>query len=562
MGAAAALVAYAAVVVWETWPLAAHATTHLVNTGTICRTDIPYITWALSWQSHALATAPATVLDTNIYWPAHRTLFYGDPGLGALPYFAPVFLATGNPTLAVNCLFLLGIIMTAWSLHLVVQRWTGSHAAGVVAAATLLMNPWVIWGFFPWAPSYTVFFYLPWIAYLAATPARRLRDALWLVPLLVLQCLGNMVYVTAATLAPLALLALGRIVRPATRHAGVRLAVALGITVVVLAPVYAGYLDARRSSGDIRAESLWSTTREDLPPEVEARVVRIGGVLRPVVRVPQDITAVTRSTWVSITTLALIATGALLAGWRAFRTTAWVHGALWTSVGIVLSIPAASFFGGPGHAMPHYQLLARVVPIANEVIREPSRLGMTCLVGWAVLAGVAFAACATRAGPRATPFLLMLVLAGMYLQFRAHTRAEYPLAEAIDGRSAVTRALRDGSGPVLELPVGARGIQALAHARAMYRSIFHWRPLLNGYSSFWPDGFPARMELAQRVPETDALAALRRETGLTSVVVDLHRLAPQARRIWEGIASEGRRDLRLIVRDGDELLFEVRSPGA
>jgi hypothetical protein len=70
------------------------------------------------------------------------------------------------------------------------------------------------------------------------------------------------------------------------------------------------------------------------------------------------------------------------------------------------------------------------------------------------------------------------------------------------------------------------------------------------------------MDLAQRVPEADALAALRRETGLTSVVVDLHRLAPQARRIWEGIASEGRRDLRLIVRDGDELLFEVRSPGA
>src|SRR5262249_7872341 len=78
--AVAALAASAAVLVWETWPLAAKATTHFANTGTICRTDIPYITWILAWQSHALATAPATVLDTNIYWPARRTLFYGDPG--------------------------------------------------------------------------------------------------------------------------------------------------------------------------------------------------------------------------------------------------------------------------------------------------------------------------------------------------------------------------------------------------------------------------------------------------------------------------------------------------
>src|SRR6185436_8401046 len=121
---------------------------------------------------------------------------------------------------------------------------------------------------------------------------------------------------------PVALLALARMMRPATRRAGARLAVALGITVVVLAPVYAWYMRARQESGDIRAESLWSVTREDLPPEVEARVVRIGGALRPIVRVPQDIAAVTRSTWVSTTTLVLIAAGALVAGWRALRTTA------------------------------------------------------------------------------------------------------------------------------------------------------------------------------------------------------------------------------------------------
>ncbi len=51
--------------------------------------------------------------------------------------------------------------------------------AGVVAAATLLTNSWTL-DFFSWAPSYAVLFYLPWIA-------------LWCAPLIVLQCLSNLV---------------------------------------------------------------------------------------------------------------------------------------------------------------------------------------------------------------------------------------------------------------------------------------------------------------------------------------------------------------------------------
>jgi hypothetical protein len=91
----------------------------------------------------------------------------------------------------------------------------------------------------------------------------------------------------------------------------------------------------------------------------------------------------------------------------------------------------------------------------------------------------------------------------------------------------------------------------------MYRSIFHWRPLLNGYNSFFPVGFPERMALAARLPGRAALAALRRETGLTNVVVRLGGLPAVTRARWERVARRGRDDLRLVLRDGNELLFAV-----
>src|SRR5262245_15960473 len=134
--AAAALLLYAAGIVWLTWPLAAHLGTHLPNTSIACRSDTLHIAWALAYQSPALATAPATYLDANIYHPARNTLFYFDPGFAALPYYLPLFLLTGNPALSINVVLLGCIVLTAWSLYMVVALWTRSQLAGLIAGWT------------------------------------------------------------------------------------------------------------------------------------------------------------------------------------------------------------------------------------------------------------------------------------------------------------------------------------------------------------------------------------------------------------------------------------------
>jgi hypothetical protein len=564
---------YGALLAWLTWPLAARLATHLPATLVPCRTDIPYITWTLAYQSHALTTAPTTVLDANIYWPARHALLYGETGLAALPLFLPVFVATGNPTLAINLVFFGCLALTLASLHLVVARWTSSHLAGLVAAWTFLMNPWTLWLFLPWAPSYSVLMFFPLIILLAATPARRWRSALLLLPLVVLQCLANVVYLAAAVIGPLTLLALSRIARPSVRGAGARLLGVIVVAVTILSPVYVAYLRTRGGNPVIREQSVYQARAEAFDPRLRGMLVRVGNLDYGASILPGVIVGNGGPNAVSYTAFLLVIAGVLSvalrrASRRAART-AWAAAAFWVVAGFLASTPAVRFGDGPLLPLPPFALLGWLAPSLLENVREPSRLGIGGFLGLTMLAGLSFAECARRlpVAPRLPPAAAPLALAaavaaGMYLEYRPFTRPEYPLAPAITGDSAVVRTLRQGRGPVLELPLGRGGLQPYYHATAMYRSIFHWRPLLNGYSSFWPAGFPERMALAQRLPDPVALEALRAETGLTTLVVRLAMLLPAERAAWMAAAGGSAGDLlRLVIRDGDDLVFEVGAPG-
>jgi hypothetical protein len=555
-----AFAGYVAALVWLTWPLGAHLGTHVANTILPCRTDIPYIAWTLAWQSHALTTHPLAYADANIYWPASRALLYGDPGLAALPLFAPVFLATGNPALAVNVLFLGGLALTALCLHAVLYRWTGSHAAGVVAAAVFLLDPWGIWRFFSWAPSYTVLGFVPIIAYLTSRPLSWRRVAV-LALLVALQAAANFVYLAAMVFPPLVVLAAARLARRATRDDGLRLAVALGGALALLAPVYAAYLAVRAESPQLPEQSTWAANTTS--PALEGLpLAMIGGIPRIATRVPTDLVWRSAPTYLTVTAIVVIAAGLLLrrrrAGAASVPAAAWRQAWLWTLMGFAMATPAVEVFGGVPFRLPYVIALERLVPFVPQVIRDFSRLGIAAMLGLALLAGLAFAEIVAARAPRRAALLTAVVVAGLAIEYRLQKTPPFAVMAMPDASSPVAAALRAGQGPVLELPVGWAGTQPWPHARAMYRSIFHWRPLVNGYSSYWPAGFAERMALALRLPDAGALAELRRETGVTSIVVDGDYLDARAFSDWRGLADAGGgKGLGFVMRSGNVMLFRV-----
>src|SRR5262245_39157931 len=122
-----------------------------------------------------------------------------------------------------------------------------------------------------------------------------------------------------------------------------------------------------------------------------------------------------------------------------------------------------------------------------------------------------------------------------------------------------------------------------ANLRAQHvRAVFHRRPLVNGYTGYWPAGVRERMALVRRLPEPDALAALRNTTGLELILVhtslfgaierelchDPARWGMVAERCvadpgageraaWLTAARDGRADLRLVASHADDLVFAV-----
>lgn len=565
------LAAYGLVVLWLTWPLAYDAGSRLPNTHVACTFDTLFVAWALSHESKTLVTDPMQLAEAPIYHPTENALFYGDGGFGALPLYMPVFLLTGNPALAVNFTLLAGIALTAFALHAVVHRWTGSEAAGFVAAWTFLMNGWTLWHFVPSAPIYAVLVFFPFIIFLAAKPRLRVGEVVRLALMVVAQSLASLVYIGGAVIGPVLGLGIVKLLRPFSRKVGLQLLLVVALALLFLIPFAMHYWAVRAANPSLAQQTIWAAV---IP-----------------VRLPWGLLGRMAPTAVPFGSLAIIVVGAasLLALGSAARPaslkSAWLHSAYWAAVGTLISItPVASVLNRWSITMPHGYLLQWLPAYQVGFFREPRRLGVAGLMGLALLSGLAVDECLRRLAERSPSrprrsrliaAVLVVALAGeMFWEYRVGSTddprwrmpkpASYPTQEAITPSPRLVAALQRAGGPLLELPLATKPFKLwpVPHARAMYRQIFHGVELVNGYSGYWPEGFQERMDVARRLPDAPALDRLVRETGVRTILVHTDELADDERRRWEE-ARQGRDPtLRLIEADRGDLLFAVEArPG-
>lgn len=568
------LVLYVGIVVWLTWPLAGALTEKLPCTDPACRFDTLYSAWVMAWQSHALVTQPAHVGDANIYWPARDALYYGPAGFGAVPYFAPTYLATDSAAAATNVMVLLCVALSALSLHWVVERWTGLASAGLVAGCTLLVQRWYLWGFVAATPHLAPLQYFPLIIYLAARPLERLSRAVLLAVLIVAQCLTDPVYVAAAVVAPVSLLVAWRLWHVATRRAGWLLAGALGASLVALVPFLLGYLRVRADNPLLAEQTLWrAPTTADLQGAAWTSKVVLAHWRSDLGRLVW---------WGSLPTtlvppaLVLVVAGVLLAirRWRAGRPlpqdAGWLHGALWFVVGTFISLTPVAMLGSYRVYLPQYVL--GLTTRLYEIIRSPGRLGVVAMVAGCILAGIGFAEVVRALAARGDAGrdrlwrggLAVLVVLALYLVRPPGTAAfpaSYPTQNVPPLLPEIATELAKERGPLLELPALNHKLDhwpsSMWNAQAMYLSTFHWRPLLNGYSSYWPEGFVARMDLAEELPSRTALATLVRTTGVRTILVHLLGYDADRRRRWGRAIQGGVRGLELRARARGQLVFAV-----
>ena len=123
---------------------------------------------------------------------------------------------------------------------------------------------------------------------------------------------------------------------------------------------------------------------------------------------------------------------------------------------------------------------------------------------------------------------------------------------------------RQPDGVVAQFPVPDLDLLPGHDARYAYMSIFHWKPLVNGYSGYYPPSYFARMPRLANFPDSDSIAQLRSD-GVRYVVVHegSYIRAGQSAAIVTGALLAG---LKPVARLHDgwaaATVFELSSPPA
>jgi hypothetical protein len=485
----------------------------------------------LGWDADRILHGLKGLWDAPFYFPRRDTLAYSEHLLGIAFFTAPIQWLTGNPVLAYNAAHLGSYVLAGVGMYLLARSLWGRADAAWVAALAFACAPYrAAQG------SHLQSLYSGWMPIglwaLHQYFLRRSRVALAVfAAAFVLQALSNgyFLYFFAIPAAIVVAAEMGRALLGWRRDgAGWRrplgtmlldLGVAAVAILAALAPVAAAYVRVREGVGLRRVIE-----------EIEGYSAVLGDYLtRPAALwVWQDVLAQGRAERELFPGLLVVALTlvAIAVSWR--RPPIGVAGPVehdrrrfYTWLYAAILVLAVWLSLGPGAVVGPYRLLLAVLP-GLDGLRVPTRVAAVVSLALAVLAGGAAAWIGARLRPRVA-VVAALVLAAVV----AVEGYPGPIATpAVDPFQIERRDLnawieQGGRGGVLELPIaqGAQGPFTLVY---QFNTLFHGRPIVNGYSGheyhlqYFLAGPPSPLrELAQITP---MLRALRR-IGVRTLVM-------------------------------------------
>lgn len=482
--------------------------------------------WRLSWIAHQLPFDPTHLFDGNIFYPERLTLTYSDsvlvPGLAAAP-----LIWMGLPQMvATTVIFLAGWVFSGVTMYYLVRALTGARGAAAVAGTVFAVYPYHAEHYSHLEQQMAVFLPLTLLGLHRTLATGRVRDGLATGGAYVLQMYSCMYFalylvVYAAPLAVVLWFARGRPMRPV-----VALAAGGLLAGVLIAPLAAQYLANQPVFGErpIEEVTYYSATPSDyLTPHPRSRLYgrfSAGGHAE-------------RQLFPGLVVLGL----AVVALWPPI-------GAARLGYALAALVAFDASLGTNGVLYP----LLRESSGAYRGLRVPARFSILIGLSLAVFAGYAVARAVARwPGRRAVLVGGAVALAAIDAWPRLELQPVWPEPPPIYG------VLPPATPAVLaEFPTTQDDGRVLLGFRYIYFSTFHWRPLLNGNSGFFPPSWQEFIERTTDFPSRAALAYLR-SRGVTHVVV--HEGFYQAPAARDAVVEAVRRS------DGLEPLASARFAG-
>ena len=517
------------------WPQVRH-----IYDSAILHQDVYFNMWRLEWVAHALANSPRDLFNGNIFYPEPRTLAFSDAMLVQGVIAAPLIWLGTAPVLVHNLMLLGAIVLSSAAMFAFVQYLTGSRGAALLAGTIFAFAPYRFEHIMHMELQWTMWMPLAFLALHRTIDTGRIRYGLATGAAAALQMLSSVYYgIFLATLLSVSgvLLQLGYS-RTNVRRAMVPLAAGAMLAVALVALYARPYLHARDRVGE--------------RPTAEVRTFAAR---------PADYLIVPRENW-------------LYGRWQTRgegerRLFPGAVAFLLAVVAVLLRRPSrliivyvlagvAAFEASLGFRGYSYSFLYEHVPVYGG-LRAPARLGIFVVFFLAVLSAFGYTFLVAALRRRSRLILLLVLLAAVLLEdFTTVPLVTYP-----NTAPPVYRLLASQPPGVLaEFPMPRADTLPGQDPKYGYLSIFHWKPIVNGYSGFYPPTYLRRIQNLRRFPDPYSLRVLRRE-GVRYVMVHETGYAGGRTQYEQTLstldADEGVRNLGVFSDgEGDAALYELR----
>jgi hypothetical protein len=504
---------FSALTVALTWPQARHLD-FVPDKG-----DPLFSIWRIAWVSHQIVRHPFHLFDGNMFYPERLTLTYSDSVIVPALMSAPLFWIGVHPVLIYNLLLLSGFVFSGVTMFLLARALTGRIDAGIIAGALFALYPYRYEHFPHLELEMTMWMPLCLWAMHRTMARGLLRDGLATGLTFALQMLSSLYYglFLALYLIPVGgslWLARGRPRRPL-----LALLAGAGLAAVLAAPVIYAYTANKAMVGDrgVPAVQFYSAEGPDyLKPHFRSLVYgRWSDDGHP-----------ERQLFPRIMPVVLAAT----AVWPPLSV---------ARIAYVLALVVA-VDGSFGLNGGYYPLLYTYVG-PYRGLRVPARFSL--LVGFtlSLLAGYGAARILGR-WPRQRVALTAVMLG--LIMFEAMPRmplepvwpAPPPIYASISGEPSAVLA---------EFPMPTAAVGYFFDTRYLYFSTFHWHPMVNGNSGYFPKSYQELTERERDFPSDSAVEYLRTR-GVDYVAVHGAFIDPDRFRTIV-TTLDARQDMPLVV---------------
>ena len=510
-----------------------------IGDSAVLHQDVYFNMWRLEWVAHALATSPRDLFNGNIFYPEPRTLAFSDAMLVQGVIAAPMIWLGAAPVLVHNIMLLGAIVLSAAAMFAFVRYLTGSRGAGMLAGTIFAFAPYRFEHIMHLELQWTVWVPLAFLALHKTIDRGRIGHGLAAGAAVALQMLSSIYYgIFLATLLPITgvLLQLGHS-RANVRRVAVPLVAGAMLAITVIGLYARPYLHARDRVGERPAG------------EVSTFAAR-----------PGDYLIVPRENW-------------LYGRWQARgegerRLFPGAVACLLAAVAVLLRPPSrlsivyllvavAAFEASLGFRGYLYSVLHEHVS-AFRGLRAPARLGIFVVFFLAVLSAFGYTCLAASLRLRNRLILLVVLISAVLLEdFTTVSVVAYPNTVPPVYKLLASRP----PGVVAEFPMARVNTLPGPDPKYQYLSIFHWKPLVNGYSGFYPASYYRRIQNLRRFPDPFSLRTLRREDVRYLVI---HEIGYNDHEEYELTlstldAEEGIRNLGWFSDgEGNAVLYELR----